>query len=58
MGLDQPQQFDRAGDLERRVRAVRGSLKAYFVRRVLRKRFWSNLTDEEQDIIIAAESGE
>lgn len=47
--------FDRLGDLQRRLEAVRLYLYGVTYARCYAKRWWSDLTEEEQDAVIAAE---
>ncbi len=53
--LDAPVQFNRPGDLQRRLDAARHFLGDVLYVRCYAKRWWSDLTDEEQDAVMAAE---
>lgn len=47
--------FQQVGDLQRRLEAVAQEVPHALYARCYAKRWWSDLTDEEQDAIMAAE---
>jgi hypothetical protein len=48
--------FEREGALADRILVVRESLAEGMVNRILAKKWWSDLTFDEQDAVLAAEA--
>ncbi len=55
MPINDPVHFEQPGDLQRRLDAARHFLDDVLYARCYAKRWWSDLTDEEQDAVMAAE---